>query len=416
MSRVELDGVEDIFEEPSDIVIDTTKRSKNYGLNGKRIRQRNWCFTSFAVDDNNELIKPVFNGKAMKYLLFAPEECPTTGKRHYQGYVQMLQPILLTSIRTFLPIGTHLQTCRGDATQNYAYIAGPYYNGKTKKTKPCNPNFEEYGDMVHERQRTDLIKFAESHRNFEHCVADEPLVSLTCSRMLKDYYKAKGAKYDVAFTRPMVIWFWGPTGVDKSVSCREIIKYYHIDYLGQTCWTSPETSGTWFDGYVGQDVAFYDEIREDTLPLRTWLRILDWDAPQVAVKGGFTDFRPKFVYITSPFHPLDLHFEDRRDDIAQLGRRCDVIRHVGPTYRHASQDPTSEWFDDKYSDRGVLPIDGGSINVGERPYSIWKAKVVILQETARNKELSASEWESVPDEDVYVLETSLTDCDNVSVE
>ena len=46
-------------------------------------RTRNVCFTGFNETGYE------FNEKQMKYLVVGKEICPTTGKEHWQGYVEL---------------------------------------------------------------------------------------------------------------------------------------------------------------------------------------------------------------------------------------------------------------------------------------------------------------------------------------
>lgn len=348
------------------------------------LRLRSWTFTSFAraaatqavnaevsqpmKEDNVALEIPEFDSGAMRYLLYAPEVCPNTGKAHIQGYVQMFKQTRFNTLKKYLPKDTHIEPANGTWKQNRTYIVGPYKSKDGSKVKPYNPLYKEFGEPTDERARTDLKKTVTSYTTYRECMLADPETTIKYNSGIRSYYNMLGEKYHIEFSRPMVCWLWGDTGCDKSVSVREMIKFYHEDVLKQTAWTMPITSGVWFDGYGTQEVAFFDEFREETLPLKDLLRLLDWDCTSAAIKGGFTQFRPKYVYITSTHHPMDLKYEDSRENIEQLARRCDVIRLFGKEPNYLDYDLRKV----DRSDRGKFPIEGGSIVTGPRPTSVWQ--------------------------------------------
>ena len=61
-------------------------------------RTRNVCFTGF----NETGYK--FNEKQMKYLVVGKEICPTTGKEHWQGYVELKNAKTFSAIKNYLKI------------------------------------------------------------------------------------------------------------------------------------------------------------------------------------------------------------------------------------------------------------------------------------------------------------------------
>ena len=104
-----------------------------------KYQKRDWCFTAW------DEAKPVFL-PSMKYLLFAPEICPDTGKHHWQGYcVWKSQKSLKACIKN-LKFKTHpwVGVSKRGIESQLPYIQGPYDNGKGK-TKPFNPDWEEFG-------------------------------------------------------------------------------------------------------------------------------------------------------------------------------------------------------------------------------------------------------------------------------
>ena len=88
----------------------------------------------------------------------------------------------------------------------------------------------------------------------------------------------------------------------------------------------------WWDGYHGQELVIIDEFRKHGVSYSYLLRLLDRYYVSVQVKGGFTEFNPKIIFITAPVDPkeafqwLDKDGEIQEwDGIEQLLRRIDDI-------------------------------------------------------------------------------------------
>jgi len=126
-------------------------------------------------------------------------------------------------------------------------------------------------------------------------------------------------------TKPTVYWLSGPTGTGKTRACFSFAQHSGLNY--EDVWMS---SGTlqWFDGYDGQQLAIFDDFRAKHVEFAFLLRLLDRYPIRVPFKGGFVNWNPKYIFITSPY-PIDRAFEKRSEhipeDIQQLKRRISKI-------------------------------------------------------------------------------------------
>lgn len=123
---------------------------------------------------------------------------------------------------------------------------------------------------------------------------------------------------------PLVcVCLWGQTDCHKT---RRI--YDHIESLGEELFHWSPMQGPWFDGYMGQSHVLMDEYRGQ-LPLGALLSITQRYPTRVPVKGGFVQWKPNFIYFTSP-KPLRKWYtaDDEYDLIAQLVRRFQHEWHV----------------------------------------------------------------------------------------
>lgn len=94
---------------------------------------------------------------------------------------------------------------------------------------------------------------------------------------------------------PVVLWFYGETGTGKTRTAIEL-----AEEAGCSYWLSHGEKLQWFDGYTGQEYAIIDDFRRNMCTFNFFLRLTDRYTLQVPVKGGFTNWIPKVIIITSP--------------------------------------------------------------------------------------------------------------------
>lgn len=82
-------------------------------------RQRNWCFTDFALANWEE----VFNRlEGLRYVGIGKETCPETNRVHYQGWLQWSGPIRKRTLLIKLQMPQlHIEACKGSALSNEFY-------------------------------------------------------------------------------------------------------------------------------------------------------------------------------------------------------------------------------------------------------------------------------------------------------
>jgi len=115
---------------------------------------------------------------------------------------------------------------------------------------------------------------------------------------------------------PQVFWRWGPTGSGKS----RYVFDNHTDL-----WVSNKNLD-WFDGYIGQEVALFEEFRGSQCDFNWLLRLLDRYPMQVPIKGSFVQWVPKIIYITTDRTPQMSYPSE--PGIEQLLRRITRVDHI----------------------------------------------------------------------------------------
>lgn len=115
-----------------------------------------------------------------------------------------------------------------------------------------------------------------------------------------------------------VVVVWGETGTGKSTFCWD-------QAAGRSTFVPGDFQ--WFDGYHGQDIVILDDYRGE-YPIAFMLRLLDRFPMQVPIKGGFTSWSPRKVYITSNVAPQYWYPDVDGPTLRAFLRRIETIHHV----------------------------------------------------------------------------------------
>lgn len=276
-----------------------------------RSRHRSYCFTSFLEAE------PCFDESKMKWLIYAPEVCPMTGKDHWQGFVQWKSAKSMKASCRALG-GVSCQVMRGTFEHQLTYIQGPY--SKDGKEKPLNPLFQEYGTMPQQGQRKDLEQLRDDlldgTKTVEDILVENPLMYHQYGRTMQAIAAVRAMKR----RRTMMtkgIWLFGSTGTGKS----------HAAWYGRpvsTVYGMPDDKG-WWDLYDGQPVVVMDDFR-GKLPYEQLLKLVDKWHTSVSRRGQPPmPFTAELVIVTSSLPP-ELVYKRRmaEDSLDQLYRRFTV--------------------------------------------------------------------------------------------
>jgi len=98
--------------------------------------KRNMAFTAWQL--------PHFDGTKVRYMCYGEEHCPSTGKLHYQGYLETFNPHRYPGLKKLLKV----QDCKffpaaADRETNYKYCRGDYTT-VDGRYKPLNAIFKEH--------------------------------------------------------------------------------------------------------------------------------------------------------------------------------------------------------------------------------------------------------------------------------
>lgn len=247
-------------------------------------RGRAYVFTSYALEFKPETIQ-------CQYLIYQTEECPTTKKRHNQGFIYFKNPILLTNvikklnkahIEPCIDIQASIKYCSKEETR----IEGPF----------------EFGERPAQGKRSDLDSLVEDMKSGKSLIELDEIHRPTIARHLKYYDRLnKILNKPKDFLKPEVYFFWGDTGTGKTRAA--------IEMLGDKNYYTKNGCGKWWEGYDGEKYLLIDEFK-DNLDRDQMLGLLGGWGTRLEYKGGSCYCQPELVIFTSNHDPNKLYKGD----------------------------------------------------------------------------------------------------------
>lgn len=260
------------------------------------------------TEEDVEKIREALKNQA-SYGIFGYETAPTTGTPHLQGYVRWKNA--KTKSATIKQLGRcHIEVAIADALKNREYCSK-------------GGNFEEFGEIVGQGMRTDLIALkkdiVEGHVTAEDVAIDNPVKYHQYGRTL---HKIEDIVLRTKVRDWMTegIWYWGETGVGKSHKAFE-------GFHPATHYVYPNDGG-WWDGYTGQEVVIFNEFRGE-IQFGQMLRLVDkWPEYVRRRAREPAPFLAKTIIVTSALKPTEVykHVCTEMDSVDQLVRRFKIIQ------------------------------------------------------------------------------------------
>lgn len=278
---------------------------------------RTWMFTSFNTTHWYNLLtdwKTKGMDSRLRYLVAQLEICPTSGRRHFQGYVELHTGTRITTLKNlFQDNAAHFEQRRGTRDQARDYCM------KTDTRDPENISFELGQFKGRQGKRSDWDNIKEMISN-----------GATYSELLVEYpgvvSRCKGTIYELMMVlnpdalrkkqKTHLYVLCGETDTGKSTMARRMTTDLFPDEA-PAFYTLGLVSGNniWFDGY---DPVKHRRIIIDSfdshIPMRFFHNLFQEQDVRVKYKGGLIPFVADEIVITSNLHPKEW-YPDIRDPI-----------------------------------------------------------------------------------------------------
>lgn len=277
-------------------------------------KSKYWCFTinNYSDEDEKE-INLLAQGEEVSYCIFGREIGAREETPHLQGYVEFVSRKRGSYVKRRLASeGTspHLEVRKGTSLQASDYC---------KK----DGDFVECGLLSVPKQgkRTDLEEIKESIDDGadDNMIAESHFSQWVIHRRAFTEYRA--LRQEKRTWEPTVVVLWGDTGTGKT---------RHVYAIEDELWVAADNQLEWFNGYCGQDAVLFDDfVGCKNNKFGFLLRLLDRYPMSVPIKGGFVNWKPKRIYITSNLDPRCWFFGVTDQQQAALRRRFTRVTHFG---------------------------------------------------------------------------------------
>lgn len=279
------------------------------------MKRRNFCMTLWLhVTERcwEEILHEMIDTGVLAFCAYGEETCPSTGALHYQAYCSFPNARSPKAVLKLFP-QCHVEVMQGSLQQNETYCSK-------------EGTFTKLGVEPAQGTRTDLTDIKRRLDDGEHHMDvsqedDSFAVVARHHRFFEKYENHVVKKQCVGdYTKPNVYIRYGDAGTGKT---------RHVHEFDPNVYVCPDNTGKWFDGYRGQPTVLFDDVEIGQIPpLALFKRLTDRYRIDVAVKGGFVNWKPKNIYITSNSSPYTWWKDLSAIDYAALQRRFFRIERV----------------------------------------------------------------------------------------
>lgn len=284
-------------------------------LNTKNARKRAFVWTLFNYTDEMTAELMAHAETHGWYLVFGYETCPSTGKKHLQGFCYLPDAKTQTAIGKFFPHETRGEWAVDNDTtgSKTGYKEAIEYCMKEGDFVEVNRDKRPKG--VKERGELGRTKGSELYRQAID-LAEQGRVEEVDPKLRLVYYSALTKIADKALAGavfPKTIpfdfwWFYGPAGTGKSQTAKQ---RYPNAFVKN--WSK------WWDGYCGEEVVIIEEVSplppHEMHALCRMIKLLCDNGPlTVEVKNGMLKIRPMCVIFTSNYDIEELWFTSQERD------------------------------------------------------------------------------------------------------
>ena len=241
-----------------------------------------------------------------QYIVFG-REIGESGTPHLQGYCICTRRRSLSWIKSKIGQRIHAERMLGTSKQASEYCKkdGDYVEaGSGPSTKGGRTDLDSIYLAVKEGKTREEIgdQFMGTYLRYKRSI--DALIAEH-----NDVPRGEGA-IDVSV-------YWGATGTGKTRAVWDEFDHESIYCHG---------GDRWFDGYTGQPIVLFDDFDGGYFKLSYFLRLLDRYPMRVPIKGGFVQWKPQKIFITSNKPPEEWYSGAYTEHQLALRRRLTTIK------------------------------------------------------------------------------------------
>lgn len=308
-----------------------------------------FCFTDFAEYNLNKGYNAIFeeNKDIIRGIAWGIEKCPTTGKRHNQGYIQLYNQSRWTAIQKLFNSKCHFEVMKGSILQNEEYCKKE--GNFTKLGHFCWRGHQTVWHQV----KDDIKNGMKEAQVFDHY----PEYYFKYNRAISSAIKlcrqrCDPYEYEDKYREVETIALIGKAGSGKTSYV------YNKHGLKNVFTIDSKMAKTDFWGtYCGQDVLLIDDFN-GFIKYQYMLRILDRYPLELNIKNSHFFAAWTKVYITSNVNP-GMWYRSIGDNFK---RRVKVCLEVAEGNTRDLSNPWNRCQIDEYGSENDSDLDMGIIN------------------------------------------------------
>jgi hypothetical protein len=267
-------------------------------------KAKHWVFTlNNYTDDEEVFIQNQEDNDLVVYLGYG-KEVGDNGTPHLQGMISLRSRKRLSQVKTLLSDRVHLEVMRGTLQESLDYCSkdGDFWScGELPGGQGSRSDLESLKNDIDNGKR--LRDVADDHFG----------TFLKYHKGIKLYYGLKATPIN---WQTLVIVYWGRTGTGKTRAVHDNATDLYV-----------HPGGPWFDGYCGQLQVLFDDFGGSEFKLTYLLKLLDRYPMSVPVKGGFVNWCPREIYLTSNLDPIVWYPNAHQEHQNALKRRFSNCVH-----------------------------------------------------------------------------------------
>lgn len=270
-------------------------------------RAQYWVYTlnNYTEDELNHFIN--LNHEKVAFHSFG-KEVGENGTPHLQGHLELRSRMRMAQAKQLLCARVHLEVRRGSFEQAQQYVEK-------------DGDVHMYGQRISKGAgaRSDLVAVHEALREGQSLRAISNEYFSAFVRYQRGITAWKNLNSAHVAQQKSIIVYHGRTGSGKTRAVHDNLP------STEDLWCYPGSG--WFDGYDGQSIALFDDFSGGEFKINYLLKLLDRYPMQVAVKGGFVQWCPQEIYLTSNLKPEDWYRNAHPEHVRALFRRFTNVVH-----------------------------------------------------------------------------------------